>query len=109
MRSYWSDTDSLWETVGFANILNAKGKVPCGFKLYTGKIFGFSFQVLYFIWQRITDDGSLPDMCIWSILLLNSIRLKKCIRIRKVCVYFSIYMEYTATFKMQIKEQRIKA
>ena len=32
----------------------------------------------YFVWLRITDDGSVPEMCIWSILLIKS-DLKWCI------------------------------
>ena len=32
----------------------------------------------YFVWLRITDEGSVPEMCIWSILLMKS-DLKWCI------------------------------
>ena len=32
----------------------------------------------YFVWLRITDEGSVPDMRIWSILLMKS-DLKWCI------------------------------
>ena len=32
----------------------------------------------YFVWVRITDEGSVPEMRIWSILLMKS-DLKRCI------------------------------
>ena len=28
--------------------------------------------VNYFVWLRITDEGSVPEMRIWSILLIES-------------------------------------
>ena len=34
----------------------------------------------YFVWLRITDDGSVPEMRIWSILLMKS-DLKWCIHL----------------------------
>ena len=43
-----------------------------GFKLLFGKILATHFKfLLYFIWQRITDNGSLPETRIWSILLYS--------------------------------------
>ena len=48
------------------------------------------FNVLnYFDWLRITDEGSLPEMRIWFILLIKS-DLKWCIHLsRSLCLYFT--------------------
>ena len=46
----------------------------------------FNF-VAYFVWQRINDEGSVPEMRIWSILLIKS-DLKWCILLsRSFCLY----------------------
>ena len=43
----------------------------------------------YFVWLRITDEGSVPEMRIWSILLIKS-DLKWCIHLsRSLFLYFS--------------------
>ena len=43
----------------------------------------------YFAWLRITDEGSVPEMRIWSILLINS-DLKWCIHLsRSLFLYFN--------------------
>ena len=42
----------------------------------------------YFVWLRITDEGSIPEMRIWSILLINS-DLKWCIHLSR-----SLYLYY---------------
>ena len=34
----------------------------------------------YFVWLRITDEGSVPEMRIWSLLLMKS-DLKWCIHL----------------------------
>ena len=49
-----------------------------------------TFQILnFFVWLRITDEGSLPEMRIWSILLIKS-GLKWCIHLgRSLFSYFS--------------------
>ena len=38
------------------------------------KVLAISFQLLKipFFWLRITDEGSVPEMRIWSILLIRS-------------------------------------
>ena len=33
----------------------------------------FLFFLDNFLWLRITDEGSLPEMRIWSILLIKSV------------------------------------
>ena len=45
-----------------------------GSVLYLGTFGGINFQLFvnYFVWPRITDEGSVPEMCIWSILLIKS-------------------------------------
>ena len=47
--------------------------IPFGFSLYL-VTFGASLINFfnYFVWLRITDEGSVPEMRIWSILLINS-------------------------------------
>ena len=42
----------------------------------------------YFVLLRITDNGSVPEMRIWSILLIKS-DLKWCLHLRKLYFYFS--------------------
>ena len=41
-----------------------------------------------FVWLRITDEGSLPEMRIWSILLTKSI-LKWCIHLSRSLFKYS--------------------
>ena len=44
----------------------------------------------YFVWLRITDEGLVPEMRIWSILLIKS-HLKWCIHLgRSLCLYTSL-------------------
>ena len=46
--------------------------IPFGFSLFL-HVSGISFQLLkLLLWQRTTDEGSVPEMRIWSILLINS-------------------------------------
>ena len=44
--------------------------------------FGASLFIFlnYSVWLRITDEGSIPEMLIWSILLINS-GLKWCMHL----------------------------
>ena len=52
-------------------------------------LYNISFQLLnYFVWLRITNEGSVPEMRIWSILLIKS-DLKWCIHLSKsLFLYF---------------------
>ena len=44
----------------------------------------------FFVWLRITDEGSLPGMRIWSILLIES-ELKWCINLKRgLCIFLVI-------------------
>ena len=53
------------------------------------------FQLLiYFVWPRITDEGPLPEMRIWSILLIKS-ELKWCIHLSRN-LYFNYLVSDTA-------------
>ena len=46
-------------------------------------LFNITFKLLkYFVWLRITDEGSVPEMHIWSILLIK-IDLKWCIHLNR--------------------------
>ena len=59
--------------------------------------FGFSFVLALsgnhfnfwnnFVWLRITDEGSLPEMRIWSILLIKSV-LKWWIHLSRILFYY---------------------
>ena len=64
--------------------------IPFGFSLIW-HILGITFQLLnYFVWLRITDEGSVPEMRIWSILLIKS-DLKWCIHLsRSLFLYYCI-------------------
>ena len=42
--------------------------IPNGFSLFR-HFLGITFHLFkYFVWLRITDEGSVPEMRIWSIL-----------------------------------------
>ena len=48
--------------------------------------------VNYFVWLRIIDEGSIPDMRIWPILLIKS-DLKWCIDLsRSLFLYFDAFL-----------------
>ena len=69
--------------------------IPFGFSL-VWHFWGITFQLLnYFVWLRITDEGSIPEIRIRSILLIKS-DLKWCIHLSRGL--FS-YFEY-AGFKL---------
>ena len=52
--------------------------IPFGWSLFLA-LFGITFQLFnYFVWLRITEEGSASKMRIWSILLIKS-DLKWCI------------------------------
>ena len=49
-----------------------------------------------FVWRRITDEGSLPEMRIWS-MLLDKPDLKWCIHLsRSLFLYFNYLVSVTA-------------
>ena len=51
-------------------------------------IFGITSHILnFFVWLRITDEGSVPEMRIWSIS--NLIRFKWCIHLSR-----SLFFEF---------------
>ena len=57
-----------------------------------------SFQLLKLFWLRITDEGSVPEMRIWSILQIIS-DLKWCIHVhlsRSLFIYFNYLVSVTA-------------
>ena len=56
--------------------------IPFGFSLLR-YFWDIVFPILnYFVWQRITDEGSVPEMRIWSILWIKSV-LKWCIHLSR--------------------------
>ena len=51
--------------------------------------FNIIFQLFnYFLWLRITEEGSIPEMSKWSISLIKS-DLNWCIHLSKVSIYIS--------------------
>ena len=58
---------------------------------------GITFHLFkYFVWLRITDEGSVPEMRIWSILFIKS-DLKWCIHLsRSLFLYFNYLVSVTA-------------
>ena len=64
---------------------------PFGFSLIW-HFLGIAFQLLnYFVWLRITDEGSLTEMRILSKLLIKSV-IKWCIHLDTCRSLFSIYL-----------------
>ena len=70
--------------------LNTKNGTQCS--CIPNKLFFWSNLILnYFVWLRIADEGSVPEMRIWSILLIKS-DLKWCIHLsRSLFLYFKIH------------------
>ena len=73
--------------------------IPFGFSLFLGHHFP-TFETNPF-WLRITDEGSVPEMRIWSILLINS-DLKWCIHLGR-----SLFL-YSKLRKIKRKDKEIK-
>ena len=65
--------------------------IPFGFSLFW-HVWDISFQHLIILfWLRITDEGSVPEMRIWSILLIQS-DLKWCIHLsRSLFLYLECF------------------
>ena len=70
--------------------------IPVGFslfRLFRDIIFNFWN---HFVWLRITDEGSVPEMRIWSILLIKSV-LKWFIHLRRsLFLYFNYLVSVIA-------------
>ena len=45
---------------------------PFGFNLMLAFLASLFTFLNYFVWLRITDEGSVPEMRLWSILLIKS-------------------------------------
>ena len=67
--------------------------IPFGFSLF----WHFRVSVFYFwkhsVWRRVTDEGSLPTMRIWSILLIKS-ELKRCMYPQRSLFIFLLYFTF---------------
>ena len=65
--------------------------IPFGFTLFW-HFYSYIFNLLnYFLWLRITDECSVPEMRIWSISLIKS-DLKWCIHLRRSLFYNFNYL-----------------
>ena len=56
--------------------------IPFGFNLFWHFLASLCNFWSYYVWLRITDEGSIPEMRIWSILLITSV-LKWCMYLSK--------------------------
>ena len=71
---------------------------PFWLRLVFRHFWGINFQPFlnYFVWLRITDEGSVPEMRIWSILLIKP-DLEWCIHLsRSLFLYFNYLVSVTA-------------
>ena len=86
-QSLWRFRIKLIEIV----ILWVNYTIPFGFNLF----WYFRVNIFYFwklfVWRRITDEGSLPEMRIWSILLITS-GLKWCIHLSRSPFLYSLWL-----------------
>ena len=62
--------------------------IPFGFSLFRNFRVNIFYFGNHFVWRRITDESLIPEMRIWSILLIKS-ELKWCIHLSKVSFYIS--------------------
>ena len=71
--------------------------IPFGFSLFW-HVWNISFQLLIILfWLRITVKGSVPEMQIWSILIIKS-DWKWCINLRiSLFLYFNYFVSVTAS------------
>ena len=85
LRASKSSVIKLFEIV----ILWVYYTIPFGFSLFW-HVWDISFQLLkLLLWLRTTDEGSVPEMRIWSILLIKS-DLKWCIHLgRSLFLYLN--------------------
>ena len=97
----WTNLDSFRSVLRASNfpclkfleivILWVYYTIPFGLTLF-GHFWAYIFNFLnymYFLWLRITDEGSVPVMCIWYISLIQSY-LKWCIHLSR-----SLFFNYT--------------
>ena len=66
--------------------------VPFGFSLFWHSRVNIFYFWNHFIWRRITDEGLLPEMRIWSILLIIS-DLKWCLHLSRSLLIFQLLGE----------------
>ena len=88
IRSIWrASTLSVFKIV----ILWVYYTIPFGFNLFW-QILVISFQLFlnYIVWVRITDEGSVPEIRIWSISLIQS-EYKWCIHLSR-SLYLNIVL-----------------
>ena len=92
-----ASTFSVLELIEIVLILWVYYTMPLGFILY-GHFLGASIYNIwnYFVWFTITNEGSVPSMRIWFILLIKS-DLKWFIHLsRSILSYFNFLVSVTA-------------
>ena len=82
---------------------------PFWLRLVFRRFWGINFQpfVNYFVWPRITDEGSVPEMRIWSILLIRS-DLKWCIHLSRSLFLYSNCPKYRGVSREEPTHYTIK-
>ena len=82
--------------------------IPFSFSLF-GDIWASLFNLNflnYFVWLRITDEGSVPELRIWSILLIKS-DIKWCIHlIRTLFLYLVIKNSSEVIKKLRLRNDQ---
>ena len=77
--------------------------IPFGFSLF----WHFRVNIFisnHFVWRRITDEGPLSEMRIWSILLIKS-DLKWCIHLSRISFYITIVITRGMACRPSIKHK----
>ena len=96
IRSVWEHQNYPCSKLIEIVILWVYYTIPFGFSLFR-YFWDIVFPLLnYFVWQRITDEGSVPEMRIWSILWIKSV-LKWCMHLsRSLFLYslISVHIDY---------------
>ena len=97
IRSVWEHQNFLGSKLIEIVILWVYYTIPFGFSVFR-YFWGITFPLLnYFVWQRITDEGSVPEMRIWSILWIKSV-LKWCIHLSG-SLFLYLYVSFWAKKK----------
>ena len=73
MRYLKNKLHPIANTIGIFRKILAVAKAVINITFFTNRVsalFGHRFSTFenYFLWLRITDEGSVPEMRIWSIL-----------------------------------------
>ena len=84
--------------------------VPFGFSLLW-HILDITFQLLnYFVWLRIADDGSMPEMSISYILLIKSSLERYILKQKSLAIITEIHIEInTNLIRFLLQDMRLQS